>query len=88
MPAHTHTHTHTHTHRHRPARYDANGADLVKMLLEKVGFKGTFEGGEGFGMSNVKREGVPLCSCAEGEGTFTIGFSADARNTEKAMVRG
>ena len=58
------------------------------MFLEKICFKGSFERREGLGMPEVKREGVPLCSCTEGKGTLTEGSSADTGDIEQTMVRG
>ena len=56
------------------------------MFLEKIGFKGLFERREGLSMPEVKREGVPLCSCMEETGTLTEG--ADTGDTERAKMSG
>ena len=54
--AYIQTQVHEHTHANVHYRTAILHGPLVKVLLEQVGFEGTFEGGEGFGMSKVKRE--------------------------------
>ena len=67
-------------------RKERRGIRSRKILLEKMCFDCAFEYLCGRLLSEVMREGVPLCGCSIFKRTFTVGFGASTWNREKEFV--
>ena len=60
---------------------------LVKILLEEVSFKASFEGGEGRAVTESERKRIPDLDSREAKGTTTMLFSFEEGDAKSSIIR-